>query len=280
MPNVLQYVKKDLRYHNSARKQNKAYWRDRDAFKPHGIQIFYGEQGSGKTITAKKFLDRVRLSYPLAIVVSNLELHDMKRIDFETKEQLIKILVDGFDTETHYIFYQSKLQYEQINVCIRNGKFGVILFTDEYQNYFSNQDSRNVPPWVIEQAAQNRKQARLHICTSQDFDQVIKATRRRSDIAFKCRTYSLPFGLSYGPIFTVYWAFDAKKLDFDNNGRQNAVKPFKMGFYFHSQKLRDSFDTHQVVFTGDTAPDVFTTQTQNVVNLPKPTVKKKSMLGR
>ncbi|MGB4762745.1 MAG: zonular occludens toxin domain-containing protein [Candidatus Saccharimonas sp.] len=266
MPNFLGYARKSYKFHVSAIRQNRAYVRDRDAFKPHGIQIFYGEQGSGKTITAVDFVQRVHASYPKSILVSNVVLKNMTKLEFDgKKEKLIDLLVRGFDRSKCYIFYSSKLEYELVNVCVRNGKFGVILLTDEYQNYFSNQDSRNVPPWVLEQSAQNRKQARLHVCTSQDFDQVAKPTRRRSDLAFKCRTYAIPF-VSHGPIFTVYWAYDAKKLDFDNNGQQNRLKPRRIGFYFHSQALRDSFDTYQVVFTGETSQGVYQYQ-QPVTNI-------------
>ena len=77
----------------------------------------------------------------------------------------------------------------------------MIVITDEYQNYFSNQDSRNVPPWVIHQAAQNRKQKRIHLVTSQDYDQLVKAVRRRSDIAFKCKSFATSIRLVCWPYF-------------------------------------------------------------------------------
>lgn len=280
MPNITPYIKKDFRFHISAVRQNKAYINDLEAFKPHGVQIFYGEQGSGKTITAVDFLYKVHAHYPKAVIVSNIVLNGMNKLDFSgSKEELVQILNNGFSTTQDYIFYSTKKEYELVNICVRNGKYGVILVTDEYQNYFSNQDSRNVPPWVIEQAAQNRKQARLHICTSQDYDQIIKATRRRADTALKCRTYSLPF--SKGPVLTVFWAYDAKKIDFDATGRQIGAKPLKFGFYFHSKQLRDSFDTYQVVFTGDEATNVYTPFNQAInLRIDPSTSKAKRKLRR
>lgn len=254
MPNVLPYVKKIINPDLAAVKQNKAYQKDPEYFQPYSVQTFFGEQGSGKTIAMIHFYSKIAKQYPKAIVVSNVILHNRKQHRFATVDQLHQILND-FDTINDYIYYSSKDQYAIVNQHIRNGKFGVILITDEYQNYFSNQDSRNVPPWVIEQAAQNRKQRRLHLVTSQDYDQIAKPIRRRSDIAFKCRSYSLPF--SYGPIITVYWAYDAKKLDFDNNGKINSARPLKFGFFFQTKQLRDSFDTHQVVFTGDQADNIY-----------------------
>ena len=258
MPNVIPFVKKNLRIYKDAITENKAIKSDPEYFQPYSIQTFYGEQGSGKTTALIHFYKRIAKRYPKAIVVSNIILKDRQALTFQgSRQTLLSILSNPIDTSISYIYYTSKEEYALVNQHVRNGKYGVILITDEYQNYFSNQDSRNVPPWVIEQAAQTRKQRRVHLVTSQDYDQIAKPIRRRSDTAFKCRTYSLPLGLSHGPILTVYWAYDAKKLDFDGNGRQNAVRPLKVGFFFHSAELRASFDTHQVVFTGDESDGVY-----------------------
>lgn len=256
MSRILHFVKKQIKIDTKAIKQNKEQRKDPDYFKPNGVQVFFGEQGSGKTITLMHLFRKIAKAYPKAIVVSNIILKDRKQLAFNGDDQkFLDIINNEIDTQNEYIYYSSKEEYATVNKHVRNGKYGVILITDEYQNYFSNQDSRNVPPWVIEQAAQNRKQRRVHLVTSQDYDQIAKPTRRRSDVAFKCRTFSLPF--SYGSIFTVYWAYDSKKMDFNDNGRMYAIKPLKMGFFFHSKKLRDSFDTYQVVFTGDQADGVF-----------------------
>lgn len=256
MSRILHFVEKEIKIDIKAIKQNKEQRKDPDYFKPNGVQVFFGEQGSGKTITLMHVFRKIAKAYPKAIVVSNIILKDRKQLAFNGDAQkFLDIINNEIDTQNEYIYYSSKEEYATVNKHVRNGKYGVILITDEYQNYFSNQDSRNVPPWVIEQAAQNRKQRRVHLVTSQDYDQIAKPTRRRSDVAFKCRTFSLPF--SYGSIFTVYWAYDSKKMDFNDKGRMYAIKPLKMGFFFHSKKLRDSFDTYQVVFTGDQADGVF-----------------------
>lgn len=256
MSRILHFVKKEIKIDTKAIKQNKEQRKDPDYFKPNGVQVFFGEQGSGKTITLMHVFRKIAKVYPKAIVVSNIILKDRKQLAFNGDAQkFLDIINNEIDTQNEYIYYSSKEEYATVNKHVRNGKYGVILITDEYQNYFSNQDSRNVPPWVIEQAAQNRKQRRVHLVTSQDYDQIAKPTRRRSDVAFKCRTFSLPF--SYGSIFTVYWAYDSKKMDFNDKGRMYAIKPLRMGFFFHSKELRDSFDTYQVVFTGDQADGVF-----------------------
>lgn len=268
MANILPYVKKSLRLHLDAIKENKTISQDKEYFKPNGIQAFYGEQGSGKTLTLIHVLANLKKRYPKALIVSNIKLKNYKEYTIHEylKNGTIQSEIKS-QSDNAYISYQSLEEYELVNRHIQNDKFGVILVTDEYQNYFSNQDSRTVPPWVLEQSAQNRKQRRIQLVTSQDYDQIVKAVRRRSDIAFKCRTYSLP--ATYGAIFSVYWAYDSKKLDFDNNGAQNALKPLKMGFYFHSQKLRDSYDTFQLVVTGNENPDIYTKNQNNIVLVQK-----------
>lgn len=279
MPNVLRYVDKEWRFFRDAVRDNRAYARDPEYFKPYGIQTFFGEQGSGKTTALIHFYKKVAAHYPKAIVVSNIILKDRKQLIFNTKDDLAALLAQEVDTVNEYIYYASKDQYALATQYIRNDKYGVIIITDEYQNYFSNQDSRNVPPWVIEQAAQNRKQRRVHLVTSQDYDQLTKPIRRRSDIAFKCKTLSLPF--TAGPILTVYWAFEAKKIEFDNNGKMNVVRPLRIGFFFHSKALRDSFDTYQVVFTGDQADGVYRAQQPTVkVKQTAPSVKRFGIFRR
>lgn len=256
MPSILQFVKKDFNFDKNVIKENKKQLKDPDYFQPIGIQVFFGEQGSGKTITLMHTFLKIAKRYPKAIVVSNIILKDRKKLSFNGDTQkFLDIIKNEIDTQNEYIYYSSKEEYSIVNKHVRNGKYGVILITDEYQNYFSNQDSRNVPPWVIEQAAQNRKQRRVHLVSSQDYDQIVKPIRRRSDVAFKCKTFSFPF--TYGSLFTVYWGYDSKKLDFKDNGAMNALKPLKMGFFFHTVKLRNSFDTFQVVFTGDQVDGVF-----------------------
>lgn len=272
MSNILPFVKKSFRIHYDAIKENKKIANDKEYFKPNGIQAFYGEQGSGKTLTLIHVLTNLKKRYPKAIIVSNIFLKNYNLISIQDYINGKKI-----NPDKDYINYQSLEDYELVNKNVKNDKFGVILVTDEYQNYFSNQDSRNVPPWVLEQSAQNRKQRRVHLVTSQDYDQIVKAVRRRSDIAFKCRSFALP--ASYGAILTVYWAFDSKKLDFDNNGKQTSSKPLKIGFYFHSQKLRDSYDTFQLVVTGPQNNDIFKNSDNDLVlKTVKNSSKKRSII--
>jgi len=256
---ILAFIKKSFKPDFKAIKMNYDYSNDPDQFKLFGIQVFFGEQGSGKTITCKAVLDEVHRSYPKALICSNLVLKDLKAIKFnEDATTLLKILAnEKLDTNQHYIQFGSIVELEFILKYVKRGKFGKIVLIDEIQNYFNNQESKNVPMWVIEQAAQNRKQSTLVLATSQDYDQIAKPIRRRTMNAIKCATYGLPF--TRGAIFTMYKVYNAKTLEFKDD-QVIADKSKKIGFYWHSKALRDSFDTLQVIFTGKEGIDVYASQ--------------------
>ena len=44
-------------------------------FKPDGLILFCGGQGAGKTLSAVRYLYRLCISYPRAVVVSNITLN-------------------------------------------------------------------------------------------------------------------------------------------------------------------------------------------------------------
>ena len=273
MPNMLPYFKKDITFNPRAvAKHNKQYSGDPNYFSPTGITVFFGAEGSGKTIALMHTFQKLRKHYPFAKTVANLKLNNLAPTalaDHETKV---------FNDLDNYYAFRTKEQFIYSLQHIRNGTNGVIQIIDEYQNYFSNQDSKNVPPALIEQNAQNRKQRRIMLCTSQDFDQLAKPIRRRADLAVKCKTYSLPF---IGDCLTVMWIFNAKRIDFDNNGKQTGDKPLKMAFFFHSPALRDSYDTSQIIFTGDSSPEIYQNSQQALAVVPasRP-VKRKGVLSR
>lgn len=255
MPNLTPFLSKNFKYDRKIRKHNNLDAKDPDYFKPYGISVFYGAEGSGKTIALMHVYNKLKKRYPLAVTVSNLNLLQQDAVDLSDTDTYVANRVD------RYYSFISKEDLITSMQTIRNGKKGVIQLNDEYQNYFSNQDSKNVPPALIEQNAQNRKQRRLMLSTSQDYDQLAKAIRRRADLAIKCKTYSLPF---VGDCLTVFWVFDAKSIDFENNGRQIGSKPLKIGWFFHTVELRESYDTNQIIFTGDTSEGIFKSPQQSL----------------
>jgi hypothetical protein len=252
MSNFLPFVKKNNKFEYKIKKHNDLYRKDPNYFLPTGIQVFYGDEGSGKTLCLMHIYERIKRRYPYAKTVSNINLLQMKPISLKDHETEVS------NIDENYYQFRSKEDFLYTIKSIRNGTNGVIQLNDEYQNYFSNQDSRNVPPSLIEQSAQNRKQRRIMLCTSQDYDQLAKPIRRRADNAIRCKTYSLPY---FGTCLTVYWVY--------NNNRQTGAKPLKMGWFFHSVALRDSYDTNQIIFTGDQSDGVYKASQQTLEIQPR-----------
>ena len=89
-----------------------------DYFDPDGVIVFTGSQGSGKTLSAVRYIDNLCKLYPKAILVSNCGLH-----------------LPNYHGEI--------LPYSGIPDLSRldNGIEGIICFIDEIQTEFSSLES-------------------------------------------------------------------------------------------------------------------------------------------
>ena len=150
---------KQIKYNHDFYKANPTY------FRPDGLLIFCGSQGSGKTLSAVNYVYNLKRLYPLAIIVTNLELTDFP-----------------FDNEKVFLFKEAKdlTRY-------KNGKNGVIFLIDEIQLYFNSLGSKNIDIDVMTQISQQRKQ-RIHIvATSQVFGRMSKQLREQFDTVIYCK---------------------------------------------------------------------------------------------
>ncbi len=231
----LQSLKDDL----ALRKNKQFFW-------PTGTQVYCGRQGSGKTISAVKHLIDLKNQYPRAVVVSNLKLGFMAPVKFDSKEEL-KHRLAMIDTEHQYVIYSNMAQLQIALVGVNNGYRGVIYIVDEIHTYFNALDSKNIPMFVFTEISQQRKQRKLIIGTSQLFLRMAKPFREQCDNLIMCTTR---FG-----IFTKQVAFDGMSLDQNYDGSlQGEVK--KKGWFFHTRKLRKSFDTYQKVVSANEQYDL------------------------
>ena len=110
-----------------------------DYFYPDGVIVFTGSQGSGKTLSAVRYLDNLCKLYPKAILVSNCQL-----------------------SLPHYS--GDVLPYDGIPhlSSLDNGVYGIICFIDEIQTEFSSLESARLHPSTISLISMQRKR-RLHI---------------------------------------------------------------------------------------------------------------------
>ena len=183
--------------------------RDPDQFGVHGIHVFCGEQGCGKTISAVEMIQRLQKKYPKAMTITNF----------------------GLTTEN------DELEQWQQLLTYTNGKKGVIVGIDEIQNWFMSGQNK-LPVEMLEVATQNRKNCRVICCTAQVFTRVNKGLREQFTMVYQPHTY---FGC-----WTVVFK---RKPVFDSEGNVIDLKFKGMYSFTHSDALRESYDTYKVIHT-------------------------------
>lgn len=146
----------DLRYKKQFKKDHPNY------FDPDGLILFCGGQGAGKTLSAVRYIDRVKSLYPDCIIVSNISLNLSKECEI--------------------------LKYTSIKdvSAMDNGYSGILLFLDEIQVEFNSLESSKIHPSVIQTISQQRKR-RLHVVgTTQLFKRLAKPWREQCNCVVDC----------------------------------------------------------------------------------------------
>ena len=177
-------------------------------FNEHGIIMFTGKQGQGKTLAETKYLMDMQYKYPSVKVATNY----------------------GYLKEDEQIDDWHKL------VDYNNGKFGVICAIDECQNWFSSSMSKNFPPRMLATVTQNRKNKRVIIMSSHFFTNVSKPIRQHCTEIRACRTFLKCFTVvtRYEPIM-------------NGDGDVIKLRRLGMYSFVHSQELYNSYDTYKVI---------------------------------
>ena len=229
-------IQKEFKFHFDALKQNYIDSKDKDMYRASGVSIYCGWQGSGKTLSAVKHVNNLLVKYPKAILVTNLNIDNKylknKIISFSDHDKLHELLVS-----------------------VENGKYGVIYLIDEIHTYFNALESKNIPPYIFTEISQQRKQRKCIIGTSQLFLRMAKPFREQANYMIMCKTYL--------NLFTFNKVYDAHTLTTDASGALLG-RPIKRGFFFHSQRLRDMYDTYQKVVSGKTEYE--NSQNVNITN--------------
>lgn len=133
-------------------------------FGPDGILVFCGAQGSGKTLSAVNYVRKVSRKYPKAWIVSNMYLNKDYFPDIKIFEYT------GLHDLANY----------------NNGYEGVIFLLDEIQIEFNSLESKNIDPVVMTEIAQQRKQRKHIVGTSQVFNRIAKPFREQFKYAVMC----------------------------------------------------------------------------------------------
>ena len=183
--------------------------RDPFQFGVHGIHVFCGEQGAGKTISVVEMIQRLQKQYPKCKTITNF----------------------GLTTEDDELY-----TWEQL-LTYTNDKMGVIVGIDEIQNWFMSGQNR-LPVEMLEIATQNRKNCRVICCTAQVFTRVNKGLREQFTFVYQPRTF-----------FNCFTVVLKKKPVFDSEGNVVELKFRGIYSFVHTDELRSSYDTYKVIHT-------------------------------
>lgn len=184
-------------------------------FKPFGLTLFAGRQGSGKTVSLVDYTMALKKKYPDSLLYTNY------KCDF----------ADG--------------QLNSLNdiLTIRNGEKGVVFAIDELQNEFSSAISKDFPETLLSTITQQRKQKIHIVATSQVFTRCSKPLREQTFKVVDCRTL---FGR-----WTFQKCYDADdyNLFVDNPDPEKKFKlmPLWKKSFIQTDELRESYDTYEVI---------------------------------
>lgn len=187
-------------------------------FKPDGLTIFVGPQGSGKTLSAVKYVINLKKVFPDSIIVTNIDLRE-------------------FPIDNEKVFYfENALDLKKYS----NDKLGVIFLIDEIQLYFNSLASKNIDPEVMVQISQQRKQRKHIVATSQVFGRMAKPLREQFSSVILCKNY---FGL-----LQKNSLLDRDSLDGEEStGTNISGKVVKKFWWLHNPSDYGSYDTYKVI---------------------------------
>lgn len=185
-------------------------------FHPDGTIVFCGAQGSGKTLSAVRYVLKVLEAYPKATLISNVDIKGVPYFPFIGLE-------------------------ESLDEYPSNGEFGTVMLIDEIQVEFSSLESKNIAPSKLAIISQQRKR-RIHIVgTSQLFTRISKAFREQIRCAVDCSTLPLFKHIQDNRIID----FDRCAYDINGNLTETAYK----GRFLWTRKpeLFEAYDTTQII---------------------------------
>ncbi len=186
-------------------------------FKPDGLVVFTGAQGTGKTLSAVNYVENLLERYPKSILVTNLSLRD-----YPFDNERVFPFINGDDLSRY-----------------NNEELGVIYLIDEIQLYFNSLESKNINPEVMVQISQQRKQRKHIVATSQVFGRMAKPLREQFSSVLVCKNF---FGfVQFNKLV------DRDSVEDNDNGTTLKGKVKKRFFWFHSPKYYGRYDTYYVI---------------------------------
>lgn len=179
-----------------------------DEFKEHGLYLFCGEQGSGKTYSMTYNINKLILEYPDVFVLSNYGLLCQDK-ELTQADDLLK--------------YNRPYS-------------GIIFAIDEIQTTWNSRKWKDMNPDIMGCLCQNRKSHRVIFGTCQSVSQVDKSIRLQTRRFINCYCFLgiLNICLFYKPFF-----------DFEGNLEKSQLK--KIQIFFQDPSIRYQYNTFDLI---------------------------------
>lgn len=177
-----------------------------------GIMVFCGPQGSGKTLSAVQYVQKLAKRYPKAIICSNVTIY-------------------GLPETTRFVEYDGISSLTDLE----NGEFGVIYFIDEIHLEFNSLESKSIPIEIFTEISQQRKQRKHIVCTSQLFLRLAKPFREQAKTVIMCRS-------ALGRLLQINDIYNGDTLMEGPDGFSG--DRIGVSFWWHSPALYQAYDTY------------------------------------
>ncbi len=182
--------------------------RPENFFPVHGLVIFEGRQGSGKTSSMVHYIHDLQAQYPKALVITNF----------------------------NYAAQNEELNDWRQLITYTNGYAGVVVAMDELQNWFSCKQSANFPPEMLGVVTQNRKNRRVILGTAQNFYMLAKDIRTQCTELRRC--------ITIGGVFTIVHRV---RPICNSSGDVEKFENIGWYTWVHTPQERESYDTYKAI---------------------------------
>lgn len=179
-----------------------------DEFKEHGLILFTGKQGQGKSMAMTYEINKLILKYPDLKIYTNYGLLCQ---DYGLSDYTPLLTAD-------------------------NGPLGLVFAIDEIQATFSSRNWQSFPPELLSCICQNRKAHRVIYGTVQNISQVDRAIRLQTRLYNKCYCW---FGF-----LNLVVKFEPE-FDFEGNLEKSKFKGFY--FFLQEDVLRYQYNTFDLI---------------------------------
>lgn len=179
-------------------------------FAEYGMTMYCGRQGAGKTTAMIEYLERMRIKYPKALILTNF--------GYRYETQPFSDWSDFFN--------------------VKNGNDGIIFAIDEIQNEFSSMQWKNFPESLLSEITQQRKQRVKIVCTSQVFTRVAKPLREQCMDVVDCFTLA-----GRWTWLKCFDAFDYNKV-IDSPTGKDKLRRLYIKSFVQDDYIRSLFDSY------------------------------------